>query len=502
MKILSRITPTQFLYLWAILASVALSVWLNNHSIINNDGISYLRATQAFLDNGFWAAKDIYRWPFYPILIAYTHMLTQLSLEHAAFLLNTVLCAFIVTGFITVVKALGGQYRTQVCAAIIILFHTGFNEYRDYIIRDFGHWACMLYGLYFLILYAQNRQLRYGLAFGITMIVAFLFRTEAIIVMLIAPMALLLPITGYKPVQRLWHALGAYILLLPILIVVLLNPDLILANPWFKRLGQADFIQRFSNVINEFRTVLSSHISDNELVYVVVGGFVVYSLARLLLLLSPLYAFLTGYALYTTQIKPSVARTMLVTFIVSYSAVVLGFLFFRFFLSGRYIMPVVLLLSLWAPFGLSAIYHAWKTRARGFAGRRWLFPLVALGLIYMLGDSLISSAPSKQYLKQAGYWLAQNTPANSIVYSNTPEVGYYSHRINNPREIKPITILKNQEWQAYDYLAIKLDSKDTELHADLAKLPIKPVMVFDNKEGNSVQIYKNAQSRSRTGTGD
>ncbi len=201
------LSPGQRLYFLAILGSIILSWLLNRNALINPDGVLYIQTAQAFLQGGLDAALAVYKWPFYSILIALIHQITQLSMDNAAILLNTFLCILIVTGFISLVKRLGGNYQVQVCAAIIILLHTGLNDHRAYIIRDFGHWAFMLYAVYFLIVYAQNRQLRYALAFGCSIFIAFLFRTEALFILLFAPLALLLPTQGLSLAQRLVQTL-------------------------------------------------------------------------------------------------------------------------------------------------------------------------------------------------------------------------------------------------------------------------------------------------------
>ncbi|HLF66814.1 MAG TPA: hypothetical protein VI522_04280 [Gammaproteobacteria bacterium] len=377
-----------------------MSSWLNSQAIVNSDGVLYLQAAQAYALEGWDAAVAVYKWPFYSAAIAWTQTLTSLSLVNSAYALNTLLCVVIVTAFIQLIGALGGRLQEQVFAAVIILLHTGLNDYRDYIIRDLGHWAFMLYGLYFLILYSKKRQLRFALGFGLAMFTAFLFRTEALFVMLLAPLTLLFCNEHqYTFLKRLVHFLGAYsfapVILTAVLIVYMIGPSELtqvqLSNPWLSRLEHIDYLRALETQIMQLRPAISANIPDNHLYYFLFGGFMAYFLVRLCLLLSPLYVLLTGYAIKQGLMKASPARALLCTYLIIYTLIVLGFLYYRFFLSGRYIMPIVLLLSLWAPFALSAWYEAWRSSKPGVVGKPWFFPLVIMGLIYMLGDSSISS---------------------------------------------------------------------------------------------------------------
>ncbi len=390
----------KLLYLFAIVGSILLSIWLNTNAEINKDGILYLQAAEAYAQHGWESSFAVYPWPFYSIAIAWTHALTHLTLIDAAYVLNTVLCLIIVTGFIQLIGALGGRLQEQIFAAVIILLHTGLNDYRDYIIRDLGHWAFMLYGLFFLMLYAQKSHLRYAFGFGLAMFMAFLFRTEALFVMLFAPLALLFDRYNQRKLSaRIRYTLGAYTFVgvlcgIALITYIIEQPnlmDLIFSNPWLQRLEHADFLQALDKQMAQLRPAVSVNIPDNQLYYFLFGGFMVYFLIRLCLLLSPLFTVLTGYAIKQKLIPTSPARTLLLTYLVLYVLIVLGFLYYRFFLSGRYIMPIVLLLSLWTPFALSAWYEAWRSRKPGIIGKPWCFPLVVLLLIYMLGDSLVSS---------------------------------------------------------------------------------------------------------------
>ncbi len=478
--------PTFTLYIFAILGSIALSLWLNSTALINNDGILYLNVAKSFIEGGLHAATDVYSWPFYSILIALTQQLTHLSLESAALLLNIVLCTLVVTGFITLVKLLGGNFGVQVCAAIIILLFTGLNDYRASIVRDFGHWAFMLYALYFLILYAQKRKLGFAIAWNVCILIAFLFRTEAIFLMIFAPFVLLLPTQSPPFHKRLMHMIDAYTVTLCLIFIVIIAyflnfhvfiTEFLSANVWFKTALHFDFTGAIAKKLALFRPILPDYVNDQQLIYFVFGGLVFYFLLRFFFLLSPLYSILAGYAFYKKSIPAGIARQTVMTFIFIYIVVLFGFLALNLFLSERYLMPVALLVGLWAPFGLYAIYKSWEVR------KTWIFPVIVAWLVYMLGDNLISIRPSELYLKEAGTWLSLHIPESTKNYSNNRQISYYGKHFR----------FFNQDYvPSFDYLALVSKDTDPKLRAYIAAHHLVLIKTFVNENGDTVEVYENS----------
>ncbi len=260
--------------------------------------------------------------------------------------------------------------------------------------------------------------------------------------------------------------------------------ELFTTNPWLKATVSTDLISAFAEQISQYREILPIHLKDSHVIFFILGGLLSYFFVHILIVLSLPYSFLVGYAVYKKSMPASIAHRIVITAIFIYLVIVLAFLSYKFFLTGRYIMPVVLLLSLWAPFGLSAIYDAWLSR------KTWLFPLIIASLLYVLGDSVISTAPSQLYIKDAGLWLGDNALETSTSYTNNRQVLHYSQHATYGDTPALFEILNNGKWQQYDYLAINSKNKDTQLRERLALLPITPIQVFTNERGDKVEIYK------------
>ena len=96
----------------AFAASLALSAAvLARRPLVNNDGIFYLLAADAFTRDGFAVAGATYGWPFHPILVALAASLLGVSAETAARAVGALLLALACAAFVAVVRALDGGRR-------------------------------------------------------------------------------------------------------------------------------------------------------------------------------------------------------------------------------------------------------------------------------------------------------------------------------------------------------------------------------------------------------
>ena len=135
-------------------ASLILSAWsVWADPIVNNDGVYYFRAAEQILYGEWGEAISVYSWPFYPAFIAYLSKFTGVDIVSAAYVLNALLCVVVVTGFLFVVYALGGDRNTLIAAAIVVLAFPTLNKFRPFIIRDIGYLAFYLWSIGFLFRY-------------------------------------------------------------------------------------------------------------------------------------------------------------------------------------------------------------------------------------------------------------------------------------------------------------------------------------------------------------
>ena len=176
----------------AALGSALLSAAvLLRRPLVNNDGVYYLLAAEAFARDGLDAARATYPWPFFSVLVAGVAALLRLPVEVAAQVTCAALLAATSAAFVLVVRRLGGTPRLEWLAAGIVVAHPWLNQARDELVRDFGVWALALLALRALLDMEDGRAA--AVARWATLgSAAILFRPDAAALLLAAPLALVL----------------------------------------------------------------------------------------------------------------------------------------------------------------------------------------------------------------------------------------------------------------------------------------------------------------------
>jgi len=488
----------------AVLVSLALSVWsVYRDPVINNDGILYLSAAAAFLAGDWRGAFALYPWPFYSWLIALTHLGTGFAFEHCAHLLNALFQAATVWAFITVVKELGADRRVMAAAALVILLHPGLNEYRPFVVRDFGYWAFYLLALLWLLRFFKRPSTGSALAWGGVMVAATLFRIEGLVILVLLPLALLFQRDVAFP-TRLGRLGTAQLVTLAVL-AVLLGWVLLGHSIETSRLTEpAQWLQQFwrqlAGGFQQKASALSQAILNKYSMGYAVAGvlavLVVILVTKLVVALSPLYALLALHA-WRGRLVPTLAENgrVLGWLVLLQTTMVAGFLANHFFVTGRYPMALALTIMLLAPFSLVALYDGWRENQGAWRRRRWLFPAVCAVLLWMAVDGLYSFGASKTYLRDAGLWLEERTPPEARLHSNSKPLTFYAGKRerNWARGFnwdETAQLVQDGSWRSYDYLAIAIDRKHPErLEVLQAALGREPVARFVNNRGDQALIF-------------
>ena len=176
---------------WAVAASLLLSVYAGiTVSIPNDDAFVYVRTAEIFQRQGIGAAFDHFAWAGYSVLIGLTAA-AGLELITAAYLLNGLFYAILTYAFVSICREFSEDRRLLAFAVLTILLFPEINEYRFQILRDSGFWAFSLLGVWWLIRYGAEGSWKFCLYFCGAMLLAAIFRPEAILYLLLAPLCLL-----------------------------------------------------------------------------------------------------------------------------------------------------------------------------------------------------------------------------------------------------------------------------------------------------------------------
>lgn len=488
-----------YIFLFTIFSSLLLSYWLGiYHNVVNLDGICYLQSAQTLEHANLQTAMQVCpqaKWPFYSILIFLVTKFISLSTISAAFLVNTFFSAMTVCVFICLVKELQGNTRTLWFAVLTILLFHEFNNIRQYVVRDHGFFAFYLLSLLFYLRFVRFPYFYLAIAWSGSLVMATLFRIEGAVFLILMPFCIFF--VRQIPLRKRFFSylkLNLLLFLLSILLALLLftNPEIIKAS----RLVEihAQIFSAFNLMMNPFqaaKVTLSKHVFTSGFSQdaTLVLSLVLISWYSVLLIknLSWIYFLLIAYGLHQRFINSiAILGYIIINIMVSFV-----FLAEHFFLSKRYLVPLSLILLLWIPFVLNRLWE-YKNQSEYkpyFSGSIIIILLCALGGIFEFGHS-------KFYLRQAGEWLANNVPKNAVIYSNQPQVRFYSKHFpdaldNSFIEQDQTNFVLNRQWRQYDYLALDLKKKNiNKISTLLAEMDILPQLIFTNTRGDQVRIYK------------
>ena len=491
------------LYSAAIIFNILLAYLFRAHQQpFNVDGIIYLNAASAIINHGLKAAMEVYSWPFYSILLAATSKATHLSLENSAFCLNILFTIILSVVFIALIKEFDGTLTTQYFALLVILTYPYLNHDRTNILRDLGYYAFFLLSFLLLIYYLRTLNWRSALMWSISISLAALFRIEGVVILMLAPfIILLLPNLNYR--NKILYFLK--INTLSIIIGILIAAFALIHHDSVKQLGR---LNEFRNWVNSGFSIITHSFSANAMLlkqnfltpfnagsaYIfLTGGLTALFIETVVGVLGMFYVLLVCYAFNKKLIAVNkLAKYAYISYFVINLLILIAFLIHQSFLSGRYVLPLCLLLLLAVPFSLSAIY---VTTAKT---NKWLIGFTSILLLITIANGLWHFGPSKTYLIEAGNWLDKNTALQSHVYTNDPQLFYYAHRspMQYPKDFatrdNAIKNFENVNLKNYDYVALVIRKNETSLLKPEIELILnqQPIKIFSNKRGDMALIFK------------
>jgi len=383
--------------------------------IINPDALLYLSAADEFKQGNFSNGIALYKWPFYSILISFLSSTFGLSLQSAAHVFNGTMHAMGIVGFLACVHALGGNKKTLVIAAILLLIFPSLNKYRSLIIRDAGFLAFYFWSLYHLLLAIQTDQIkRYCYAF-ILMLIAMLFRIEAIAMLAIVPTYILYSKSTHKFYRFCWSGIT-----IVIASVLFFGISVWLFGEQSKSLesGILGMLQASVQHLNEsldfkltiIRKQLLNEFSFKIAPFVLIVSVIGLTIYETLRRLAYVYAFLSWHALKNRLVLQQTELRHLF-YVLCLIQLILLFLFalINMFLISRHTMALTLTILLLAPFSLEFFFEKWQNRKTHSLGiLKYTLPIL-LTIIGILGIDGLDLKTNKIELIEAGEWVSQNT---------------------------------------------------------------------------------------------
>lgn len=462
---------------------------------MNPDGVLYLLIAQRWLDEGFGAVSAAtLPMPFYSMSIAVVHLSTGLSLLTSARCLNAALIAILVVGLQRLTWVLGGGTRAQVSVVVLALMLPELNGFRSFVIRDFGYWAFSVLALTALVRYAQAPDVKGSVLFFLLCLTAAAFRLEAVLFMLLIPIALVVG-QARRPVAAVMLYLPPTIALATIYLMMLAWPDTATNGHWIAatiRTG-AGMLAEVSTHIQSQIEGFSLHVLDPKFhdyaAFGLAGGLAVMVVVHIANAASlPMLAIACiGIARRSCG---TLNRRMVPLLWAAFAIVVLGLaavLADRGIIQTRYAMLAGFLIMVVAAF----VVDAWYAQASTPSARSKLRWASALVLAYYLGEAGFELRNSNQHYLGTADWLARNTAPSAHIFSNEPRVVYLANRPVAWRDVNreglgvtPLPI------DGYDYWAIHFARDDRNArHVADSLAQLQRVAEFANRKGDEFVIY-------------
>jgi hypothetical protein len=501
--------------IFTALASLLLSLQaVYFDDIINRDGIMYLQMSEAYLSGGIVAAKAIYDWPVFSILIAWLHQLTSLPIESCGFILNSFLFVVLTDALVLISRLLVTSQRQLSIAAILILCFIPINEYRDFILRDPGYWAFSSLALYQFMLFAISPSFKTATLWQVFIMVAILFRIEGVVILSALPLCLLFinPIfSGFQQfLQALYLAIAACVFGLLSFAFQANHSD---AFGKLESLSSYLTLDKHLQLLDKYSLIIEQQIlnqfSDDYASLILISGLSIMLLYKLLKMFSLSYIIIyfvtssNGFTNTRTRLQK-----LLLYFLLLNILILTAFLFKEYFISSRYtVLALIGLLLLVMPRLCHGIEQLWLDK------RNLLLSLVGFCLFYNIADATTLSS-SKTYIKETALWAAHHLPTDSLVITDDEFLLYYFEREKTTSTLCVRKIFHQTEfldeynskmpyldgpctnpgadgYKYYDYMIVVEKERHPELIAFLKTLELKQIYYQENTRLNDgASVYK------------
>ncbi|MBN1684145.1 MAG: hypothetical protein JW855_01735 [Gammaproteobacteria bacterium] len=502
--------PADIFLVAFILSTLLTIIRISFRQPINLDGILYLNTASAYLQNGIKAALLAYPWPFYSILIGVTAKVTSLSVLHAAYLLNFILDTCTVFIFILLTRTLGASRRIQWIGALIISFYPLLNRLKIDVVRDHGYIVFALLGIFLFIKYARTLQWRYAIGWAVSIILASLFRIEGFAFFYFLPLILLF-YPAIKFLRRTILLAKSYtvhfILLFLMLFITYYSYSHTIS--WLSHFGRIpeviqqtlygfiiswQVLQSKAIIIKE--QILSIYAIQDKFIFII-GGLLAIYIKQIIDMLSLPYALLILYGFVKKLFSGDfAAKATWFWAILINIFVTLIFLSQNFFINVRYLFLLCLLLFLMIPFSLESIYLYWKSTKKFFTAKKWIFPLVLIGIVYASIESVVYFGTSKTYILDASTWINQNFKGKNIILcSNDKQLSFYAEIKNTQnytiKDEQDLAKFYQKDLDQCQYLAFKIDRQQKTIFENLIKnSKLLLLKTFHNNRGDQTVILR------------
>lgn len=501
---LTEKTVSQLHFFIVLIAmAVAIQVQYIQHGWINPDSVIYLEAAKLFSLGDFKAGFDIFPWPFYSLCIASVNQLTQLGVHLSAQILNVIFFTIATSSFISIIILAGGKQQ-QIIAGGLIWMSSQYmiGGVLEMLLRDEGFWAFYLLSIVFFIRFYQNHQTKDALFWQLCIIIATLFRLEAITFLLLMPLLLLFQ-ADFLIKQKLKHLFAAHAINIAITILMIgffsLNKDL--STKFLGRLNEvftSNIWQQFTQKLLDQSKIMATQVLGEYLNEFAIQGL----LLTFLFVIAVKIINATGLINIILSILGINKHQQLIqsnVFSVLKTAAIIAFLNSAFIitkvfvLSSRYVLALSFILMIFASFYLAELLFSKSNSDK----TKWLITIL---IIILCGGAIKHLVPKSQgynYLQEAVSWVKTNASESQRIYYSEPRMRYYAGVEYNGKWsddwLKIQTDIESNKIIEFDFLVVTHQENHKQIEKNiLSKIDYFSEIkrFYSSKPTKYVAIYK------------
>lgn len=485
------------LYIATATLSALLSIYaIATNDVINNDGILYIQTAGAFLEGGISKTMTVFSWPFFPIIIAWFHTLTGVSLEASAYAVNAILLIILSITFIKIYEEISAPKLPLWAPALFILALPIVNDYRAYIIRGHGFWTFTLLALLFFIRYSKQPTVRSALLWQLCTAIGTLFRIEGVVFLALAPFYFLFAKEDKGTFLRHFIRLNSVLIPTTIAAIIVLFSYILkmdgISSGLQLRLSYmlpSSMLTAITEAASKIET-LSPYMSSSGSVLFVISGLIALVAFKLIKNINLVYLsiWLFGRHRQWIQLKQQSNIVLFFAFISILPLIALAGN--QFFMSSRYTVLSVILFSLISYQYLDYLLDRLTNNKMFLATAT----LVTLMIVFFL-DAIIHTGANKHNLVIASNWVSNSVNTNARIACDNSRFAYYTDQRcvyekrlgKKPIEYTEKLINKGR----YDHLLFWLSHKDKQIKNYLdSNRSLVLLQAFENSKGDEARIYK------------
>jgi hypothetical protein len=496
------------LILVALAAVLAARLIYIQQGWINDDSVLYFEAARLFAAGQWDEAFHQFKWPLYSLLIAATHKLTAFDIHTSAQILSVIFFSIATASFLQIIRLAGGGNK-ELLSGALILFSSQYvvGDILSMLLRDQGFWAFFLTGIVFFIRFYRSRSHKDALLWQISIIIAVLFRIEAITYLAALPFMLLFH--GEQPVslriKALIKANSLNILLAVPLGLIIFSGHLTIDHLGrLKEVFTINLYEQLIQTLHQRADIMASEVLGSFLDEFAVQGILLTFIFIILAKIASTSGWINlGLAIMALRSKNAllhedaadILKVAMILAVINASLIITKV----FVLSGRYVVAFSLLLMIFSSFYLAYIAKYLHATSKEERRKKWL--LIALLVIMALGlvKNVLPKSEGHTYERDAVTWLKQQVTEEQSIFFVSARARFYAGveyaGRSNDYWMSITQAIDNGSIYQYDYLFINMDNDYPEREIYLgnalenyelikefeARKATKKVMIFRKK---------------------